>query len=252
MSPSELGPADLVALERQRRVGRWFAFLWVPACVAGMRWGFRWKIVGLDEARRTYQQVWKAGGPLLICANHLTMLDSAVIGWALGSPGWYVRNYPALPWNTPERENFASTWWKRVLIWLMKCVPIVRGGDRAAVGATLNRLAHLMQQGEAVLVFPEGGRSRSGRVDAEAVTYGVGRLVKASPGCRVLCVYLRGEGQDTWTGLPARGERFHVQLECFEPKTDKNGLRGTLDLNAQILSRLQAMEAEHFRSRDGR
>ena len=252
MASSELGPADLLALERQRRIGRWFAFLWVPACVAVMRWAFRWKVVDIEAAREAYGQVWKTGGPLLICANHLTMLDSAVIGWALGSPGWYVRNYPALPWNTPERENFASTWWKRVLTWLMKCVPIVRGGDRGAVGATLNRLAYLMQQGEAVLVFPEGGRSRTGRVDAEAVTYGVGRLVKASPGCRVLCVYLRGESQETWTGLPARGERFHIQLECFEPKTDKKGMRGTLDLNDQILSRLQAMEAAHFRSRDAR
>ena len=39
---------------------------------------------------------------------------------------------------------------------------------------------------------------------------------------------------------------------CFEPKTDKKGMRGTLDLNNQILSRLQAMEAEHFRSLDAR
>lgn len=252
MATAELRPADLLALERQRRIGRWFAPLWVPACVFVMRWVFRWRIVDIDEARRTYTSVWKAGGPLLICANHLTMLDSAVIGWALGSPGWYVRNYPALPWNTPERENFASTWWKRVLTWLMKCVPIVRGGDRRAIGATLNRLSYLMQKGEAVLIFPEGGRSRTGRVDAEAVTYGVGRLVKANPGCRVLCVYSRGESQESWTGLPERGERFHLQLECFEPKTDKKGLRGTLDLNAQILSRLQAMEASHFRSRGDR
>lgn len=251
MTTPNLSPADLRAIERQRRVGRLFAPLWVPACVAVMRWGFGWKVRNIQEIRRSYADVWKSGGPLMICANHLTMLDSCIIGWALGSPWWYVLHYGALPWNTPERENFASTWWKRTLIWLMKCVPIVRGGDRRDVGATLNRLTHLMQRGEAVLIFPEGGRSRTGRVDAEAVTYGVGRLVKASPGCRVLCIYLRGDRQGTWTQMPARGERFDLQLECFEPKTDQKGMRGTLDLNGQILGRLVAMEANHFRTHAG-
>jgi hypothetical protein len=214
-----------------------------------MRWIFRWKVEGRDEVRRSYAQVREAGAPLLICANHLTMFDSVVIEGTLGSPWWYMRNYSALAWNTPARENFASTWWKRILVWLLKCVPIVRGGDRRAIGTTLNQLAYLMQTGEAVMVFPEGGRSRTGRVDTKAVTYGIGRLIKANPGCQVFCVYLRGERQETWTRIPAVGERFHIQVETFEPKTDKRGLRGTLDLNQQILDRLHGMEQAYF---DGR
>ena len=246
---SSLSASELRTLENQRRVGRLFAPLWVPLCVAIMRWGFRWRVEEIEAARRTYAGLRASRGPLLICANHLTMLDSAVIGWALGSPWWYLRNYASLPWNTPERENFAATPWHRAAVYLLKCVPIVRGGDRRAVGQTLERLSHLIRIGEAVLVFPEGGRSRTGRVDTDAVTYGIGRLLKANPGCRVLCVYLRGAHQETWTQAPARGETFRIQLECFEPKTDKKGLRGTLELNAQILGRLAAMERVHF---DGR
>lgn len=249
MTTPSLSAAEIRALETQRRAGRLLAPLWVPICVAIMRWGFRWKVEDIEGARREYAQVRSGGSPLLICANHLTMFDSFVIEWALGSPWWYVRNYSSLAWNTPERENFASTWWKRTLVWLMKCVPIVRGGDRRAIGTTLNQLAHLIRIGEAVLVFPEGGRSRSGRVDTEAVTYGVGRLVKANPDCQVLCIYLRGAAQGTWTKRPATGETFRMQLDCFEPTTDKKGMRGTLDLNAQILGRLHAMEQVHF---DGR
>lgn len=250
MPAPSLSAPEIRALETQRRVGRLFAPLWVPLCVGIMRWVFRWRLEGAEDARRAYAELRvESASPTLVCANHLTMFDSFVIAWALAAPGWYVRHYDSLPWNTPERENFASTAWKRALVWLMKCVPMDRGGDRGAVGATLNRLAYLMQRGEAVLIFPEGGRSRSGRVDAQAVTYGVGRLVKANPGCQVVCVYLRGHGQQTWARLPAFGERFHVAVDAFEPKTDKRGLRGSIDLSGQILRRLEALEREYF---DGR
>ena len=246
---ASLSAEEIRALETQRRVGQVFALFWVSACALVMRWGLGWRIDGLREIRRNYRAVRATGAPLLICANHLTMVDSLVIGWALASPWWYARNYSALAWNTPERENFAASWWMRGVVWIAKCVPVVRGGDRREVGATLDRLSYLLSIGEAVLVFPEGGRSRTGRVDTEAVTYGVGRLVKSNPGCQVLCVYARGDHQETWTRSPVRGERFRLQLECFEPKTDKKGLRGTLDLNAQILGRLQAMEQAHFHGR---
>ena len=117
------------------------------------------------------------------------------------------------------------------------------------MGKTLEKLIYLMQQGEAALVFPEGGRSRTGRVDTEAVTYGIGRIVKAVPGCRVLCVYLRGERQASWSTRPATGERFRVLVESCEPKTDQRGLRGSLDLSGQILARLARLEERYF---DGR
>ena len=246
---SGLDPRERRALDRQRRIGRWLAPLWVPVCVGIMRFALRFRIEGAAAARGEYARLRRESAPLLVCANHLTMFDSFVIAWALASPAWYVRHYSSLPWNTPEREHFASTWWKRALVYVMKCVPVRRGGDRGEVGKTLEKLVYLMQQGEAALVFPEGGRSRTGRVDTEAVTYGIGRIVKSLPGCRVLCVHLRGEGQASWSTRPAVGERFHVAVESFEPKTDQRGLRGSLDISAQILARLARLEERYF---DGR
>ncbi|MEW6273199.1 MAG: lysophospholipid acyltransferase family protein [Thermodesulfobacteriota bacterium] len=225
--------------------------LWLPAAVALMRFGFRWRVEELAATRARFREIWGEGRrPVLICANHLTLLDSAVIAWALGSPWWYLRRFAALAWNVPERRNFASSRLQRVLVYLMKCVPIERGSDRREVAATLDRLSYLLSRGEAVLIFPEGGRSRTGRIEREGgATYGAGRLVAATPGCRVVCVYLRGERQRTWSALPARGERFHVRLDVLEPASSHRGLRRSLDLSRQVLDRLADMERSHLDAR---
>ncbi len=241
---------ERLALGVQRGVGRALAPLWVPLLAGLMRFGFGWRVRERAALRAEYARLRaEPGGPLLLCANHLTMLDSFVIAWALGSPCFYLRHPAALPWNTPERRHFASTAWQRALVYVMKCVPVTRGGDRREVGRVLARVRHLLARGEAVLVFPEGARSRSGRVEPESAAYGVGRLVQALPGCRVLCVYLRGDGQEGYSRAPRRGERFRARLACFEPKTDHAGVRGSLDLARQIVRRLAELEREHFDDR---
>jgi hypothetical protein len=243
---------ERAALLVQLAVSRLLSPLWIPLTSALLRLAFRW---GIDPeqhaaARREYRRVRDASNaPLLVCANHLTMLDSFVIGWALGSPGCYLRDFGALPWNTPETVHFASNWWKRALAYLFKCVPVRRGSERAEVAKVLAKVRFLLARGQTALVFPEGGRSRSGRVELDSAAWGVGRLVTSLPGCRVLCVYLRGEGQETFSDAPRRGERFRVAATCIEPKSDHRGLRGSLDVARQITAQLAEMERRHF---DGR
>jgi len=113
----------------------------------------------------------------------------------------------------------------------------------------LERVAALSVHGEVALIFPEGGRSRSGRVEVDDAAWGVGRIVGALPGCRVLCVYLRGRRQQTWSTVPARGDVLDVEIECIEPKSDARGVRRSRDFSRQIVSQLAQMERKHF---DGR
>ncbi len=241
---------DHRALLRQLTASRVLSPVWVPIFTALMRWGMRWRVDEIEEHRARYARIRaESDAPLLICANHLTMYDSFVIGWALGGPGFYLRHFDAMPWNTPERVNFASTWWKRILSYVLKCVPVERGSDRKEVARVLEKMRFLMERGEVGMIFPEGGRSRTSRVELENAAYGVGRLVSSLPGCRVLCVYLRGENQDSWSDSPARGERFRMQVECIEPKTDARGLRGSLDISRQIVMRLVDMENAWFDDR---
>jgi 1-acyl-sn-glycerol-3-phosphate acyltransferase len=128
----------------------------------------------------------------------------------------------------------------------MKSVPIRRGAARSEVAATLDRFTWLLRRGEAGLIFPEGGRSRTGRVEPESAAYGVGRVVKAVPGCRVLCVYLRGARQETWSAFPARRERFRGALATLEPKSDRSGVRASLEISRQIVVRLAELERTHL------
>jgi hypothetical protein len=241
---------DRLGLLVQREVGRWLGPIWIPAGAAVLRWWYGWRILDAKASRREYRRLRsESSAPLLVCANHLTMIDSFLIALALGSPWWYVAHFGALPWNTPERDNFSRTWWLRIGTYVMKCIPVERGGDRREVGRVFERFGYLLSRGEVGLIFPEGGRSRSGRVDATASTYGVGRVVKALPGCRVLCVYLRGEGQTTYTDAPARGERFRVRFASLEPKAEHGGMRGSLAITRQVLARLAGLEKDWFDAR---
>jgi hypothetical protein len=248
VSPTGLPRRARIELALQRTL----ALVVSPLTTLAVAWLLRaWlglRVANLEEGRRAWRELWHAHkGPLLICANHLTMIDSAMFAWALGSPLWYVRNFSALPWNLPERTHFAATWTQKVVSYVLKCLPIVRGGSRDEIAHTLERFEYLLAQGEAGLIFPEGGRSRTGRIEVENAAYGVGRIVRSLPGCRVLCVYLRGERQHDYSDLPARGDRLWVSLSPpLEPKSDHAGLRGSRDVARQIAARLSEMEQAHF------
>ncbi len=217
--------------------------LWIPLITLVLRFGLGYRIEGVAEARERFRRILaERSGPLLICANHLTLIDSFLIAWAL-APSWrYTLRFDLLPWNVPERTNFSSGFWSALLTYLAKGIPITRGGNRRDVAEVLGRVSHLLARGELALIFPEGSRSRSRRVDVESAAWGVGRVISGLPGCHVLCVYLRGHAQESWGRIPARGDRFHVDLSCIEPKSDHRGMRRSRDLSRQVVPELARME----------
>jgi hypothetical protein len=245
-----VAPGAHRALARQILVSRLFAPLWVPLATVIMRLGFRWRIRDAARTRAFYARLMREDPrPLMIVANHLTMADSPLIAWGLGSTLGHIAHYRGLPWNVPEQSRVRSSWLWRVLAYLVKCLPVPRNGDRAEVARVLDDLRHLMRRGEAVLMFPEGGRSRTGRIDTEAPAHGVGRLIKEVGDCRVLCVYMRGDKQQTWSNIPAANDTFSVSTRLIEPKTRLRGLRGSRDIATQVLAQLAEMEREYLANR---
>ena len=214
-------------------------------CIAMKCMGYH--VENLGEIRKTTRELLKQHeGPWLICPNHLTMIDSAIVAYALIPLYRYILEYRLFPWNLPERANFQKNIALAVICYLTKCIPVDRGGDREKMKTTLDSCQYLLEKRESLLIFPEGGRSRTGRVDTENFSYGVGRLIAHIPNCRVMCVYLRGEGQEKYGSIPRFGEHFIGKVEAFIPDMENGGLRAQRNCAKQIVERLAQMERECF------
>ncbi|PKN34386.1 MAG: hypothetical protein CVU61_09450 [Deltaproteobacteria bacterium HGW-Deltaproteobacteria-19] len=231
-------------LRRQETRGRLASFVIGPLYFLGMRLlGYR--VRGIREIRRCWAALREEHpGPWLVCANHLTLIDSLVVSYALFSLADHIRRFRAIPWNLPEEKNFGHSRLLAALCYLAKCIPVRRGGDREDVRAVLEKCLHLLREGRNILIFPEGGRSRSGRVDPARVSYGVGRLLGESAEARVLCLYVRGDGQRSWSDYPRFGERFTLRMEVLKPRAEGEGLRRQRAYARQIVETLARMEEE--------
>jgi len=101
------------------------------------------------------------------------------------------------------------------------------------------------------LCFPEGPRSKTGRLDTENFQYGVGQLAVAVPSAAILCVYLRSEDHATTGFWPDRKARIYADFELIQPKSRHKGRRAARDISIQAMDSLRAMEAKYFREHPG-
>jgi len=116
--------------------------LWVPLNTLRRIW-WNWDIQGTENLP-------PRGQGMLLCVNHLNWTDIHILGASLPlshRPWWVAK--------TEMFENRVVSWWLRV----MQVIPIKRGRrDTAAMGASEDALRH----GAALVIFPEGHRSRTG------------------------------------------------------------------------------------------
>ena len=199
MVPTQpLGRTDRIFLRLQRICGWAFFALVGPGSWFTMRIIRHNRIRAEDvvQARRIYKEALASGRPTLVCANHLTMVDSAYLHWAF-APLWeYALHYQRFSWNVAAIEHVVSNVFLRIICFLGKTVPIDRGGEDAHRKKVLNKLRWIVQSGEVLTMFPEGSRSRTGRIDPATVTYGVGQILKDLERPQVLCAYLRASRQE--------------------------------------------------------
>ncbi|PKN76589.1 MAG: hypothetical protein CVU52_04155 [Deltaproteobacteria bacterium HGW-Deltaproteobacteria-10] len=231
----------------QNFIGRITVIFIAPLYFLGARILF-YRVRNLREIRRQCAEEFsRHKGPWIICANHLTMIDSFILTYATFSLIGHVKDYRKLPWNLPERTNFQSNIVLTVLCYLSKCIPINRGGPREKTKKTLDKCIYLLRDSQNIMIFPEGGRSRNGRVDKEGFSYGVGRFVQDVENCKVMCMYVRGDKQANYSFIPAWGEKFSVAMEVFTPlRTVASGLRAQREYATQIIERLVQMEEKYF------
>jgi hypothetical protein len=245
-----VGVSAKILLHIQYALGRLAVLFMAPLVYLGVRLcGYR--VRNLKNVRRTCAQLFKNHrGPWIICPNHLTNIDSIILAYAIAPMHTYLLNFRLLPWNLPERANFQRNFISTLLCYLAKCIAVNRGGDREEMKLVLEKCIYLLRRRQPVLIFPEGGRSRTARINVENHTYGVGRFVSSEEDSKVLCLYLRGDHQDTYTNIPRLGEHFSLAIEVLTPaRTELGGLRAQRHYAEQIINRLAQMEGAYFEAR---
>ena len=165
----------------------WYGFCRASAFgLARLLWGLR--VEGRENVPRR--------GPLLVACNHVSLLDPAFVGSSLPREAGFVA----------KQELFAVPG----LSWLIRslhAMPI----DRSRLSlATVERLAAFLDRGYALVVFPEGTRSRDGRLGRAKP--GVGVLLMRRP-VTVIPVYVQGT-DSPWRNLFRRG---HMRVVYGRP-----------------------------------
>jgi glycerol-3-phosphate dehydrogenase (NAD(P)+) len=128
-----------------------------------LRWALKAGILVYFRLRRLGTEHIPEGG-VILASNHRSFLDPFAIGCCLGRPIYFVA----------KQELFKNP----LLGWLLNCLgafPIKRGAsDEESVATSLA----LLERGEAVVIFPEGTRIRTGSLAPPK--RGVGRLALQS------------------------------------------------------------------------
>lgn len=204
-------------------------------------------IIDLKKVRADYHGFTAGNQPTMVCCNHLTMIDSFYLHYALSGLWGYMTSFRRFSWNLPAVENFKSSNIMSFITWMGKTIPIDRSGSQEHIRKVLAKIRYVLSRDEICTIFPEGGRSRSGLIELENVQYGVGNILRDVENPRVVCIYLRGLKQGDYTAVPHKGDKMYVKLDAIYPKSDKSGIRASKEISMQIITKLKEMEDEYFR-----
>jgi 1-acyl-sn-glycerol-3-phosphate acyltransferase len=211
----------------------------------------RIKVRNLEELRREFRRITSSRRPLIVCPNHLTLIDSALLISAFAPLSWYIKNYRYFCWNIPAAENIRKRWQFVVITALSKCIPIDRTGSKEHLESVENKLESLLRMGESIMIFPEGTRSRTGRLQIDKANYGVGKLALRVPNAQLLCVYLRGDKQETYSNFPHCHDTLSIEIKAIDCPQN-NGLseseirRASRTIALQVMNTIKEMEDRYF------
>lgn len=235
-----------LALRLQKFVSWLLLPIWYALSTFIMRFVYGYKIRDLRAFREKMRQVVRQDKPLIICANHLTKIDSLIILWAIGSLPFYFRHFKKFAWNLPEKERYFHSLALRLFCYIGCCIPVSRGGDRQSVNESMNKILYLVENQHLTMIFPEGKRGLKGRIDTQDYSYGVGRIIQNTPNCQVLCVYMRGMHQDQKSDFPQKGETFYIDGAVITPQSQQKGMRQVRALSKEVIEQLSHMENHYF------
>jgi hypothetical protein len=227
----------------------WVNFLWFGAIfVLVLRLIARYRIRNKSELREKANLLMAEAGdrPTIICSNHLTLIDSMIITWAICPPVASIVNFKRVPWHMPEFANFAKNFALKFMCYLGKSIFVKRGGGSKERRKSMDQIHWLLDNGHVFCMFPEGGRSRSGRVQTDSATYSVGEMIQQHPTAKVLTMYIRGDEQKTWGKWPKFGTTVEADIRELKIGEIEQGRKGARDISIRIIEDLIKLETEYL------
>ena len=179
------------AWERIKLIGILYpVYLLAELVFQGLRLLGRLKIIALKDQSVSLEKT-------ILVANHPSLLEPVLV------PLSFFRKYALhplrlLPWNVPERSHFYDPWffaWSRC-----HSIPVDRQDRSLATNkATLRKMKQVLQDGQPLILFAEGGRTFKGKEFSYSakgkrlrkLQKGVAWLVKQT-GARVLPIWIDG------------------------------------------------------------
>lgn len=222
---------------------------------------FKWKkykIANIKKLRKQFQAIMRnnINNPLLICPNHFTYIDSIILILVFGSLLDYMCNFRSFAWNFPKTTHVRKNFGFLLLGYLSKCIFIELEHQQKQLINPTEIAKYLLGKQDFIMIFPEGHRSTTGKIDRENFAYGVGKIIKDLPNIKVLCVYLRGHTQAAASKYPNKGDNFYCKLKLLEqqdlmPINDLNkgsisDLRLTRKIAKNVINSLVDLEEEFF------
>jgi 1-acyl-sn-glycerol-3-phosphate acyltransferase len=173
-------------------------------------------------------------GPLLLASNHLSFIDSFVI--PLVAP----RRVVFLAKSEYFTGHGLRGVWMRWLFTALGAVPVQRGGTLGAAQEGLDSALEILKEGLAFAIYPEGTRSRDGRLYRGRT--GVAWLALTA-GCPVVPVALLGTQDIQPVG--SRVPRIRKVTVRFGKPLDFSHLRGAKPGPARRVATDAVMAAIH-------
>jgi 1-acyl-sn-glycerol-3-phosphate acyltransferase len=178
-----------------------------------------------------------ASGGAIFAPNHLSVLDHFVLGAALPRRITFV-----------GKAEYMDSWKTKYIFPALGMIPIDRSGGSAAENA-LNAAASLLGRGEFFGIYPEGTRSRDGRLHRGHT--GVARLALRT-GCPIFPVGLQGtlEVQPPDSSLPRPFRMMRVRIgRPIDPAryADRDGDRLALrQITDEVMFEIRGLSGQEY------
>ncbi|TKJ41718.1 hypothetical protein CEE37_03890 [candidate division LCP-89 bacterium B3_LCP] len=168
---------------------------------------FLMKVLNRTEIQNKHI-IQRARPPFIFCSNHVSMLDDTFVDPVVFAPRAYW-DFRFIAYHTPEKKNFFKGPFFSFIMYASRCVPITRGKGVFQPG--MERLIRVLKSGKIVHIYPEGTRTRSGKLGKAKI--GVGRLVRET-GAPVIPCYHQGLDKVLPIGhkIPKIGKKVKIYI----------------------------------------